>query len=100
MEYRVELTRRAARDLDHIYQSIDAEQSEPAFAWFNGLEAAVSSLHDNPGRGAVTVENQKLRQLIYGNKPYIYRIIYRIDQRGRKVTVLHIRYGARDAFEK
>ena len=98
MAYRVELTRRASRDLNHIYRRIHAEDSKQASEWFNGLETMVYSLDEHPGRGAITRENKELRHLLYGNKPHIYRIIYRVEERARRVKVLHIRHGARDEF--
>ncbi len=98
MAYRVELANRAGRDLRSIYRRIHAEDSTAASAWFNGLEAMVYSLGKLPDRGARTPENSKLRHLLYGSKPHIYRIIYRIVERTKTVKVLHIRHGARDEF--
>ena len=98
MAYRVELTARAGQDLRHIYRRIHARDSEQAFAWFNGLTAMIYSLGENPARGAIPPANKKLRQLFYGNKPHIYRIIYRAEERAKKVIVLHIRHGARNEF--
>jgi plasmid stabilization system protein ParE len=98
MAYRVELTARAGRNLRRIYRHINAEDSAPAHAWFNGLEAAILRLDEHPARGAVIPEDGDLRHLLYGNKPHIYRIIYAIDERRRVVTVLHIRHRAREAF--
>ena len=96
--YRVDLTDRAARDLRQLYQSIDADSSGQARAWFNGLERMILSLDQNPARGAVIREDANLRQLLYGRRRYVYRIIYAIDESGSVVTVLHIRRGAREAF--
>jgi mRNA-degrading endonuclease RelE of RelBE toxin-antitoxin system len=45
-----------------------------------------------------TGKDANLRQLLYGRRRYVYRIIYAIDEPGGVVTVLHIRRGARDAF--
>jgi toxin ParE1/3/4 len=98
MAYHVELMPRADRDLRDIYWRIHADDSPQAFAWFNGLEAMIYSLDKHPSRGAVTPESSKLRHLLYGAKPHVYRIIYAIDERNRKVSVLHIRHGARDSF--
>lgn len=98
MGYRVELTNRARRDLRNIYQRIHAEDSKQAFAWFNGLEVMVNSLEEHPSRGAITRENRKVRHLIYGNKPHLYRIIYRIFERTKVVRVLHIRHRAMDVL--
>lgn len=100
MAYRVELTARAGRDLRSIYARIHAVDSEPAFAWFNGLETLVYSLDELPNRGAATPENKQLRQLLYGDKPHVYRIVYRVHEGAKKVRVLHIRHGARESFEK
>jgi plasmid stabilization system protein ParE len=97
MTYRVDLTERATRNLRRIYRTINAENSERARDWLNGLEKAVFSLDENPARAPVIPEDS-LRHLLYGRKPNVYRIIYAIDERERVVTVLHIRHGAREAF--
>lgn len=95
MAYRVDLTTRAERDLRRIYRAVDAAESGAAQAWFQGLEAAVLSLDENPARSPATPENGRLRHLLYGHGRHVYRVIYAIDERGRTVTVLHIRHGAR-----
>jgi plasmid stabilization system protein ParE len=100
MAYRVEWTTRADRDLRRIYQRIHADDSDPAFAWFNGLEALACSLDEHPNRGAVTPESKQLRHLLYGNKPHVYRVIYRVYESAKKVRVLHIRHGAREPFKQ
>jgi len=98
MAYRVDLTERAARDLRHIYHTINADVSEQAHAWFNGLERLVLSLDEHPARGAVIPESSSLRHLLYGRKPNVYRVIYGLDEQSRIATVLHIRHGRNDAF--
>jgi len=100
MPYLVRLTSRALRDLETIYKFIEAETSERAFAWFNELAEKIGSLERFAGRGSLTPENKKLRQLIFGKKPNTHRIIYRLDKRNHVVTVLHIRHGARIALLK
>ena len=98
MAYRVDLTDRAVRDLRRIYQTIDADDSTQARAWFVGLERAIFSLDKHPARSPVIAEDASLRHLLYGRRRNVYRIIYAIDEHSRVVTVLHIRHGARDAF--
>lgn len=44
MTYRVELTDRAARDVRHLYETINAENSIQARVWFNGLARVILSL--------------------------------------------------------
>ena len=94
MGYLVSLTARAVRDLSHIYEQIHASDSRAALAWYRGLQEAILSLEEFPLRCAVTPESQDLRHLLYGNKPDIYRVIYRVREKQRKVDVLHIRAGA------
>lgn len=98
IEYRVELTRRAARDLRHLYRTINAANSAVAHQWFNSLERTILSLDLNPARGSVTAEDKSLRQLLFGRRRNVYRVIYFIDQDRKTVTIIHIRHGARDAF--
>ena len=88
MAYHVELADRAIRDLRNIYAVL-------ARAWFNGLESMVYSLEHLPNRSPKTPENSQLRHLLYGKKPHVYRIIYRIVDRTKTVRVLHVRYDAR-----
>jgi hypothetical protein len=46
----------------------------------------------------VIPEDSRLRHLLHGRKPNLYRVIYAIDDEREVVTVLHIRHGRRDAF--
>ena len=94
MPYLVRLADRALRDMEAIYEFIDAEASENAFAWFNDLAREIYSLERFPERGAVIRESKKLRHLLFG-KNGTYRIIYAVDKRKHLVSVLHIRHSAR-----
>jgi len=98
MAYLVDITRRAGRDLGQIYEDIHAGESEAALIWYRGLKEAVLSLEHHPARCPVTPETDKLRHLLYGKKPHIYRVIYRILEKQEEVVVLHIRHGARRQF--
>ncbi len=98
MPYLVRLTDRALRDMEAIYEFIEADASERAFAWFNDLAEAIYSLERFPERGAVIRESKKLRHLLFGKKPSTYRIIYAADKRNRLVSILHIRHSARAAI--
>jgi toxin ParE1/3/4 len=96
--YRVRLTHRAERDLDLLFEAIGAERYEAALKWYQGLKAAILSLERSPLRCPVTSEDKRLRHLLYGKKPHVYRVIYRVFLRARVVEVLHIRHGAMDEF--
>ena len=98
MAYLVNVSARAGRDLANLYREIDAWQSDAALKWYRGLRQAILSLEEQPNRCCVTPENNKLRHLLYGNKPHIYRAIYRVLEKEKRVEVLHIRHGARQRF--
>ena len=99
MAYRVELSRRAELDLDRIYQFIGAFDSPAAARWFVGLRDLIRSLSSLPQRGLVADYNRHVHFLLYGNKPHIYQILYRIDDKSHVVAVRHIRHGARKPLQ-
>ena len=103
MAYRVELTERAIRDLDHLYAEKNAAESEAAARRYNGLERAIYTLANYPRRCPAAPEASKtkppLRHLLYGRKPHVYRIIYEIDEKRKTVWVLTIRHGAMEPAE-
>jgi toxin ParE1/3/4 len=98
MSYQVRLTDRAFRDLGAIYDFIEADSSETAFAWFSALAEAISSLERFPERGTVIPEDKKLRHLLFGKSPNTYRTVYAPDKSKSAVDILHIRHGARDSL--
>jgi plasmid stabilization system protein ParE len=62
---------------------------------YRGLKETVLSLQELPRRSPVICQKRPLRQLLYGNKPHVYRVIYRVLEKQKQVEVLHIRHGAR-----
>ena len=98
--WRVKLAERALRDLDHIYAHIEAASSVHAAQWFARLEQAIFSLEHLPQRGARVPEEAGLRQLLHGRKPYVYRVIYEVDDATATVHVLHIRGPRRDRIKR
>ncbi len=98
MVYRVSIGPRAEWDFDDLYVVIDAQSSPVAQRWYQGLKQAILGLQKQPNRTPTTPESKRLRHLLYGNKPHIYRVIYRVKEKRRRVEVLHIRHGARRRF--
>lgn len=98
MAYVVNLTARAERDLALLFAKIHAQHSAAALKWYRGLKASILSLEEQPNRWPVTHENAKLRHLLHGHKPDVYRVVYRVSERQRGVDVLHIRHGGRRSF--
>jgi toxin ParE1/3/4 len=99
MAYHVELTDRALRDLSIIYGRIGAESSEQAARWFDRLEKAIFSLEKYPNRAPSTPEDPTARHLLCGRKPYVYRIIFQVDDKTSTVYVLNIRRPGRDRIK-
>ena len=65
------------------------------------LEEAMASLGILPARCPLALENDRfpfeVRQLLYGRKPHVYRILFTID--GDTVNILHIRHARRKPME-
>lgn len=85
MTYLVEFSTRASRDLEIPFMEKNAAESDAASGWYNGLEEAVYALAEYPFRCPVAPEARKarrrLRHLLYGKKPHVYRVIYEVDER-------------------
>jgi toxin ParE1/3/4 len=78
MGYVVNTTPHAERDLEALYRQVNAEYSDAALEWYLGIKAAILSLEERPNRCPITRRKDKLRHLLYGNKPHVYRVIYRV----------------------
>ena len=100
MAYRVKIMPRVRRDLAGIFGWVEAESSEAALTWYVGLKDAIRSLCKNSGLSPVVPGNKDLRYLLYGRKPHVFRIIYRIMEKQKQVEVLHFRHGARAEFNR
>ena len=98
MAYAVRITPRARRDFDLLFKDIHGGDSELALKWYKGLKDAALTLEKLPNRCPATPENPGLRHLLYGRKPHVYRVIYRVLENDKRVNLLHIRHGARRKF--
>jgi len=61
---------------------------------------AILDLEDLPFRCPVTPESDRFRPLLYGTKPHIYRVIYAVEEKKKRVEILHVRHGARRALKR
>jgi plasmid stabilization system protein ParE len=98
MTFRVEIARRAAREIEDQYQWL-AERSQAAAGQLrDSLLAAIRSLEENPERCPEAPEAEwygpGLRQLLHGKRRGIYRILFEI--RGDVVVVLRVRHSAQE----
>jgi plasmid stabilization system protein ParE len=78
------------------------EAGETGLRWFRKMKETINSLSQIPERCPLAPENDEftyeLRQLLYGRKPNVYRILFTID--GDTVIVLRIRHGRRQPVTK
>jgi plasmid stabilization system protein ParE len=98
MAFRVEQTATAKLDLDVILEWLLArEAGETGLRWFQELREAVASLAEFPHRCNLAPEDAdfpfEVRQLLYGRKPHVYRILFTTD--GDRVILLHVRHASR-----
>lgn len=98
MAFRVEISAQAERDADAILEWLLSQQTGQAgIDWFLELDEAFASLAEFPERCPLAPENTRfpfeVRQLFYGKKPHLYRILFTIE--ADSVQVLHIRHGRR-----
>ncbi len=100
MAYVVRTNERAEREFTKLFDDINAVESDAALEWYNRFKEAILSLAHNPDRCPVTPENPRLRHLLYGHKPHVYRVIFRVLEKQQQVEVLHIRHGARRKLKK
>jgi plasmid stabilization system protein ParE len=93
MAYRVELSQRAARDIEEAFDYIHCRAPLNAYRWREGLERRLRRLERSPHAFGFAPENEvakaNVRQFLYG----AYRVLYTV--RGVSVFVLTVRHGAR-----
>ena len=99
MVYRVNFAASAEEDLERLSLWVASQAPLRGPVWFSGLELAIGTLDRIPHRGPLAPENYQpddgIRQLLYGKKPNVYRILYYVDEKEKVVHILHIRHGAR-----
>ena len=99
MAYCVEVAKNAEAELEKLYLWVIARAPQQASKRFNSLERTVLSLDEHPKRCPVALEsidpNHPVRVLSYGRKPYVYRILFTVDDETNAVRVVHVRRCAR-----
>lgn len=99
MAYLVEITARAERDFALLHETLGVGASGAARRWYGGFKEAILSLEELPLRCPIVRKKGRIRQLLYGHKPHVYLVLYRVVEKEKLVQVLHIRHGARPRFK-
>jgi plasmid stabilization system protein ParE len=101
MTHQIIIETQAQSDLEEAYRRIAQGSAERAAQWYNGIVDAIASLANFPERCAFARENaffpEDIRQLLYGKRGNVYRILFTITQ--DTVHVLHIRHGSRPPLQ-
>ncbi|HKT89988.1 MAG TPA: type II toxin-antitoxin system RelE/ParE family toxin [Candidatus Sulfotelmatobacter sp.] len=103
MAFRVEMSAQAEEDASSILDWLLSQHAgETGLRWFLAMEEAIESLSTIPERCPRAPENEhfpfEVRQLLYGSKPHVYRILFTID--ANVVRILHVRHARRRPIEK
>jgi plasmid stabilization system protein ParE len=93
----------AESDANSILEWLLSEHAgETGIRWFLALDDAIASLARFPERCPLAPEAGRfpfeVRQLLYGRKPHMYRILFTID--GETVKILHIRHVRRERLSE
>ncbi|MBS1792280.1 MAG: type II toxin-antitoxin system RelE/ParE family toxin [Acidobacteria bacterium] len=93
MSHQVIITPSAKADIFEINAWFLENYPDLAENWLWGISRAVTSLSKFPERCPISPESAAfdviVRQLLYGKKPHIYRILYSIQD--EKVFILRVR---------
>ncbi len=98
MAFRVEISAQAESDVNAILEWLLSQHAgDTGIRWDLALDNTIASLATFPERCSLAPETAhfpfEVRQLFYGSKPNLYRILFTIE--GDTVNVLHIRHGRR-----
>ena len=103
MAYRVDISPSALQDAEDAYLWIKRRAPSRAGPWYEGLLEAIYGLEHLPTRCPLAPESEDIgiaiRQLLYGKKGGVYRILFAIghdDATGEDVVrIFRIRHSAR-----
>ena len=97
MVFRIELDPEAVTDAEEIRDWIAELSPDRAARWFEGLLKAIETLKTFPRRCPRAPEREsyggEVRQFLYGKRPSVYRVLFRIQ--GDEVRVVAVLHGAR-----
>jgi plasmid stabilization system protein ParE len=97
MKYRIEISAEAKAELRDAYLWIYQDSPENAARWRKRILNAIRTLSELPERCEIAPESvdfhQEIRQLLYGKRPGVYRILFTIVN--DTIFIVHIRHAAR-----
>jgi len=101
MKYQVQISPQALDEAEEGYLWIREKAPLAAARWYSRLMQAIDSLERNPESYPLAPEAEafavELRQMLFGKRSGIYRILFTIH--GNVVRVHHVRHGAQQFLE-
>jgi plasmid stabilization system protein ParE len=102
VSYKIEISSVAEAEIDAIFLRLSQVASpDQARQWYDGLLKAIASLATLPNRCPLARENeyfsQEIRQLLYGKKRNVYRILFTVLEDPAIVRILHVRNSSQSA---
>ena len=98
MAHTINIFARAMADIRAAVVWRSQRSASAAARWHAGILAAIRTLAGNPERCPLADEaadlGVDLRQLLYGRRRSVYRILFTIE--GQAVNVLRVRHAAQD----
>lgn len=103
MSYRIKISSVAEAEVDSVFLRLSQITSpDQARQWYDGLLKAIESLSTLPNRCSLAKENeyfsQEIRQLLYGKKRNVYRILFTVLEESSTVRILHIRHSSQSVI--
>lgn len=97
--YKVVFTDDALDDLRETVRWISRNSRRNAQQWRQRVRAKAGTLNHNPQRCAIAPDNDAfrvtVRQLLYGRRPNVFRILYHIQERTQTVRIVRVMHAAR-----
>jgi len=95
MEFQVQITKSAEIEIEVAYEWLKERNPSHSDRWFRELMDKVATLQVKPRRCTLAIENdvfpEEVRQLLYGKRPNVYRILFVI--RNDIVYIIHVRHS-------
>jgi plasmid stabilization system protein ParE len=98
VRYRLQISRRAAGEIEGHYNWLADRDSEAADRWRAKLYAAIEGLTTMPERHAPAAETawceRNIREMYFGRRGSTWRVVFEIQD--RVVFVARVRHGRQD----
>ena len=96
MPYRIDIAPEAAEALEEIYLYIAQDSPDNAARWYFAIHDKIQTLKESPNRCPAAFESRfygyEIRNLIFGS----YRVLFRVQEQGQIIQILHVKHGARE----